>query len=369
MAVYTVKKLNNKLKNVIGDNINGLIKLTAEVSQMRPSKNHLYLTLKDSDTSDSEIKAVVWRWSTTKDDFLLNIREGEEYTIYGTLDIYVKNNNIQFIINRVIPIGIGAKFEKIMELRTKLEKRGYFNKKRVLPKNITKIGIITSFDGAAVTDILHVLKNNNFDGQIIIKNCICQGLKCPKSIVAGIEYFNDTFVDVLIITRGGGSDSDLLGYSDESVVRAIHKSKLIIISAVGHKRDHTLSDDAADIVASTPSVAAELVSSEYKNRINNIQQINRGLQELRHIILSRIMDIKNVKIDNSNADYKIKRCKTMIHNGLIHIKEQLEIMRASHHVMITTINGIHITSAIEFNKFRDSGQKMIITFNDGAVEL
>jgi exodeoxyribonuclease VII large subunit len=157
---------------------------------------------------------------------------------------------------------------------------------------------LTSTEGAALQDILYVLKKNYFCGEVLIKNCSVQGMHCPKSVSEGINYFNKIhekkYVDVLIIARGGGSFEDLIGYSSKEIVKSIYKSNIYIISAIGHEVDNMLSDFSANLRAPTPSIAGELLSASKKKEID---LISTGKDNLAII---------KMKINNILSSYKEK---------------------------------------------------------------
>ena len=217
-------------------------------------------------------------------------------------------------------------------LKQKYNQLGYFNNKKPIPDTIKCIGIITALEGAALQDILYVLKKNNFVGKVIIKGCMVQGNQSISSIIKGIEFLsnNEQYKpDLILITRGGGSYEDLIGYSSEDIIEAIHLCPIFTISAVGHEIDFMLSDFVADLRAPTPSIAAEIISqiqnkslSEFnliKKNIENdfYQKIDYKLKNMMNdlvLLKNKIADINennnNNKINNSQNE--IDKLKNML---------------------------------------------------------
>jgi exodeoxyribonuclease VII large subunit len=380
-SLITVEELNLQIKNIIESEWPKNIKLKGEIKNMRPSKNNLYVVITDKKSEPRtifhEIRAVIWNWAFSRDDDILGIKEGEEYEIYGKIDVYSKNGSIQIVINKLKPIGMGKQFAEMLKVKNKLEKDGLFDKKNKskLPSTINKIGILTAAEGAAVTDILTVLKKNDFGGTVIIKDCIVQGNKCPYSVITGIIWFEKKDIDVLIITRGGGSDSDLMGYSDESLVRSIAISKHVTISAIGHERDNVLSDRVADYRAATPSVAAELVSKHWSKEKEVYNTIRKRVLELKDFFVNKKLTHINNRLKRmsdemlkSNADdvkNKIQDEKNTMINMLRNIKDQIHLMNSAS-ISIIDENGMAVTTLEQFNK---SKGKMTIHFIDGMASI
>lgn len=263
--ILTITELNILLK----DNIKRMgqkIKVKGELSGFRGKYgNTVYASLKDNISSINII-----RFNATED-----IKNGDKITAYGNIDFYSKTGDIKLICNKIEIEGEGDLFKKLDLLKKKFEEKGYFENKKNFP-TVKNIGIITSKDGAALQDILFVLNNNKFSGSIYIKNSPVQGNDCPKGICSGIKFFNtflteeNSKVDLIMITRGGGGIDDLMGFSDQSVVEEIHNSNIFVMSAVGHEIDWMLSDYVADIRAPTPSIGAEMICkscTDYKRKI------------------------------------------------------------------------------------------------------
>src|SRR5581483_12312821 len=190
--------------------------------------------------------------------------DGMEVLVRGKITVYEPRGNYQIFCELMEPVGAGAMQLAFEQLKRKLELEGLFepSRKRPLPTLPQKVGIVTSPTGAAIRDILNILKRRNRGVHVLLAPAKVQGDGSAKEIVAAIQILNQRDdIDVLIVGRGGGSMEDLWAFNEEIVARAIHASRIPVISAVGHEIDFTISDFVADLRAPTPSAAAELVSA------------------------------------------------------------------------------------------------------------
>ena len=269
--VYTVSEITNELKNILANNISNKLIIEGEISNLKVSNNNLFFTLKDEESAIS-----IASWSYSKYFNIDNLSNGDKVQVYGKLACYTKNGTYSIHINKLEKSGIGNLHTSYQKLKDDFKSKGYFDNKKEFPENIKNIGIITSPEGAALQDILFVLNKNKFQGKVYIKRCNVQGAMCPKTIAESIKYMNNFNIDLdlLMITRGGGSFEDLMGYSDAIVVEAIHESKIYIMSAVGHEVDFMLSDFVADYRAPTPSIGAEIITKKQKIILDKLDDIN-----------------------------------------------------------------------------------------------
>ena len=257
-TVLKVSQINTYLKSIIDEDINlKNVYITGEISNFTNHyrTGHLYFTLKDE---RSAIKAVMFRSSASRLRF--EPENGMKVVVNARLSSYERDGVYQLYINEMQPDGVGALHIKYEQLKEKLSKEGLFDEanKKPLPRFPSSVGVVTSPTGAAVRDIINVIKRRSPATDIIVYPAMVQGEDAYKTIVAGIEYFNTEKVDVMIIGRGGGSIEDLWCFNEEAVARAIYKSEVPVVSAVGHETDYTISDFVADLRAPTPSAAAEL---------------------------------------------------------------------------------------------------------------
>lgn len=266
--VFSVSEINSLLKDML-ENSFPQICIEGEISNYRPnSSGHLYFTLKDE---ASQISAVMFRSAAAHIDFVP--KDGTKVQCTGRLTVYPARGNYQILITRMTVSGEGAILKMIEERKRRLAAEGLFDeaKKRPLPPFPATIGIITSPTGAALRDILQIMRRRNKCVSAIVFPSLVQGDGAAESIVHQIKNANALKkCDVLIVGRGGGSLEDLLPFSDENVVRAIAESEIPVISAVGHEIDWALSDFAADKRAPTPSAAAELAVPQLSDILNMI---------------------------------------------------------------------------------------------------
>lgn len=294
-----VLQFNTFVKNIL-DNEDFLsnIAIYGEVTNFKISGGHAYFDLKDEAASVSCVKFGAGD---------LNLKNGDMITVYGKVNFYVKSGRLNFVVAKAEAYGLGALYQKFLELKAKLEKEGYFSEtiKKPIPKFAKRLGVVTSETGAVIRDIIHVTKSKNPYTDIVVYPSKVQGIGAEDEIASGIEYFNTrNDIDVIIVARGGGSASDLEPFNTEKIVHAIYNSNLPVISAVGHETDFTLCDFAADIRVPTPSVAAEVAVFNYKEQVENI----RLLAENNSYLASRLLLNKKQQVIavGSESAYKLK---------------------------------------------------------------
>lgn len=233
--------------------------VSGELSDVsRPQSGHIYLTLKDE---TAQIRGVIWRSVASRLGF--DLQDGQQVVCRGDLDVYPPRGVYQLIIRQIEPLGIGALQLALRKLHRRLAAEGLFEpgRKRPLPRFPRRIALVTSPTGAAVRDFLEVLRRRWRGVQVLIIPAKVQGEGAAQDLVRGIQLANSLAAspDVLVVGRGGGSLEDLWCFNEEPVVRAIHASRIPVVSAVGHEIDVTLADLVADVRALTPSEAAALV--------------------------------------------------------------------------------------------------------------
>ncbi len=259
---YSVSQISAELKRAIEDGF-GYVRVRGEISGYRGphSSGHAYFSLKDD---KARIEAVIWKLTFMR--MKVKPEEGMEVIVTGRITTYPGKSSYQIVIDALEPAGIGALMVQLEERRRRLAAEGLFDaaRKKPLPYLPRVIGVITSPTGAVIRDILHRLADR-FPVQVVLWPVAVQGERCAPEVAAAIRGFNALAAggaisrpDVIIVARGGGSLEDLLGFSDEAVVRAAAGSAIPLISAVGHETDTTLIDFAADRRAPTPTGAAEM---------------------------------------------------------------------------------------------------------------
>ncbi|MBI4981941.1 MAG: exodeoxyribonuclease VII large subunit [Candidatus Omnitrophica bacterium] len=297
--IYTVSEITRDIKLILENTFNQ-VWIEGEVSNFRAaSSGHFYLTLKDE---QAIISAAMFRGANK--DLKFNLEDGLKVICFGKVDVYAPRGQYQLIIERIEPKGIGAQQLAFEQLKNKLAKEGLFDAahKKELPQMPFCVGIVTSAAGAAVRDILQILKKGAPGVDVLIRSVRVQGETSAKEIALGVQELNDFGkIDLIIVSRGGGSTEDLWSFNEEVVVRAIYNSKIPVISAVGHQINQTLSDLAADYFVETPSAAAKIIVDKKNFLLSEIDSmkhelgfsisevINRlshGLVALRHMLKS-----------------------------------------------------------------------------------
>ncbi len=283
--ILTVSQLNRQAKQLLETHFN-MLWVEGEISNfVTPSSGHWYLTLKDR---NAQIRCAMFRNRNQRLRF--RPENGMQVVVRGTVSLYEGRGDYQIIVEHMEEIGDGALQRLFEELKLKLKKEGLFDDKykQDIPQLPHHIGVITSPTGAAIKDILSVLRRRFPAIPVTIIPVAVQGDEAAPQIVNAIELANrESLFDVLIVGRGGGSLEDLWPFNEEQVARAIFDSKLPIVSAVGHEIDFTIADLVADLRAPTPSAAAELLSPDKKEWYNIFASFEHHLlKEIKKKIVS-----------------------------------------------------------------------------------
>ena len=242
----------------------------------QPRSGHVYFTLKDD---DAQIRGVMWRGVASQLDF--ELEDGQEVLCFGDVEVYAPRGTYQLVVRKMQPQGVGALQLALQQLQQKLAAEGLFavDRKKELPNFPRRIGIITSPSGAAVRDFLQAAANRFHGVEILVIPAVVQGQGAAKSIVHALRAAHQITpaIDVVILSRGGGSLEDLWCFNEESVVRAVAESTLPTVSAVGHEIDVTLCDLAADVRALTPTDAATRVLPDGSALDQSVSALHRRL--------------------------------------------------------------------------------------------
>lgn len=302
--VFTVSELTRSIRGTLETRF-AAVWVQGEISnyKLHPS-GHQYFTLKDQRT---QISCVIWR------DTMVRQRQspadGAQVQVYGSVTVFEARGQYQLNVQILQPRGVGLLQAKFEALKRKLEAEGLFSqeRKRALPKCPRRIGIVTSLSGAAIRDVLNVLRRRAPWLQILINPVRVQGIGAAQEIAVAIRDFtrpNEMFapVDLILVTRGGGSIEDLWEFNEEIVARAISHSAIPVVSAVGHEIDFTICDFVADLRAPTPSAAAELIVPDV---IDLQRQLDRCSRTLGRQLLSRIRDVQQ-RLDHGREN--LRRC-------------------------------------------------------------
>ena len=317
--IYQVSELARLIKAAL-ENEFGNVWIEGEISNLRrPTSGHLYFTLKDA---EAQLAAVLFRGNQL--GLKLELRDGLKIRAYGQVTAYEKSGQCQIVVRRVEEAGKGSLQEQFEALKKKLAAEGLFaeERKKKLPLLPQHIGIVTSQSGAAIRDILNILNRRFPNLHILITPVRVQGEGAAQEIAAAIDLLNARGgVDVLIVSRGGGSLEDLWCFNEEVVARAIARSRIPVISAVGHEIDFTISDFVADLRAPTPSAAAELLVG---SKETFEQQVRQGGARLARALQTQTLVLRN-RLIAAAGSYVFREPQNLVRR----LRDRLDTLRAA----------------------------------------
>jgi exodeoxyribonuclease VII large subunit len=324
--ILTVSALNDRIKALLEEGF-ALVWVEGEVSNLRrPASGHVYFTLKDE---KSQVRAVIFRnlfdgGRIRSAGFM--IEEGISLVCRARVTVYPPRGEYQLVVDAVEPRGLGALQKAFEQLKAQLDAEGLFDPahKKPLPFLPARIGVVTSPTGAVIRDILTVTRRRFPAVDILIAPVRVQGAEAPAEIIRAIgEMQIAVGVDVIILARGGGSLEDLAPFNDEGVARAIARSRIPVISAVGHETDFTIADFTADLRAATPSAAAELA-------VPLRAELLEAVASLRLRLIRRLRQ-ETVRHRNRIADLRgrLRDPKRRLADARIALDDRLERMRLS----------------------------------------
>lgn len=389
IKTLTVSEVNNYIKKILdNDFILNNLSVRGEISNLKyHSSGHIYFSLKDD---NSKINCIMFKSKSYDLDFVL--KEGMAVIVSGRASVYSANGTFQLYCDRIEQEGLGELHIKFEKLKEKLSREGYFDEelKKPLPKNPYRIGVVTSETGAAICDIINVIRRRNSKVDIVLYPALVQGEGAYKTVIDGIEYFNKTkSVEVIIIGRGGGSLEELWNFNEEALAYAINKSNLPIVSAVGHEVDFTISDFVSDFRAATPSQAAEVVVplerelyreiNEFENKLNFIIDSKLSSEKRKLMNLEKVLSLNSpsskianayIEIDNLKEKiekiiaFKIKSNKEKIFslNNVLNAHNPINILRKGY-AIIEDENG----KIIKSKDFFSEDKEIKISMEDGYV--
>ncbi len=323
----TVTELTAQLQDCLQAEFSGLWVL-GEISDLsRPQSGHCYFTLKDG---NARLSAVMWRNAFTRLRFPLE--DGMQILCLGGIDIYPPRGSYQLVVRQLEPRGEGDLQRALRQLQAKLQREGLFDaaRKRPLPRFPRRVAVITSPTGAAVRDFLEVARRRWTNTEVVILPVRVQGAGCAEEVAQAIRQAERWPVpfDVLVVTRGGGSMEDLWGFNEEALVRAIYKSSVPVVSAVGHEIDVTLSDLVADVRALTPSEAAERVLPQTADVLETLAHLHgrmttavtsrwqQARQRVEHLASRPVLQrpAERLWLLSQRLDELDKRCQLAVHH-------------------------------------------------------
>ncbi|HEQ71781.1 MAG TPA: exodeoxyribonuclease VII large subunit [Spirochaetia bacterium] len=301
---YTVSQVTGLIKGMLEESFPD-ITVEGEVSNFKPSQaGHYYFSLKDR---EAILQAVMFKNRALHLSFVP--QDGMKVTARGSVSVYAKRGNYQLIVEELVKAGEGDILALIEERKKRLAAEGLFDaeRKQPLPLLPTRVAVVTSPTGAALRDILNVLRRRHSGINVLILPSPVQGEEAAPVLVRQLETANAfKLADVLIIGRGGGSLEDLLPFSEEQVVRAVAASRIPVISAVGHEVDTALTDFAADLRAPTPSAAAELVAASREELSRRVAETREAIEWIvREKLRSIRGKIERFSIDNVEREFRV----------------------------------------------------------------
>lgn len=340
--IFSVSQLTEEIKQLLEENY-PFIWISGEISNLRiPSSGHAYFTLKDD---RAQIAAVMFAGQLRRLAF--DLENGTSILAMGRLTVYGPRGNYQIILEHAQPKGAGALQIAFEQLKRKLENEGLFDKrhKSELPLLPQKIALITSSTGAALQDILNIAARRYHNMHMLIIPVRVQGDTAADEICRALTQANAMTAhppDVIVVARGGGSIEDLAAYNSEAVARAIFKSRIPVVSAVGHETDYTIADFVADLRAPTPSAAAELVvpvKNELKNRCLHLgQQCWRTMDRILQVKRDQLQGMRRSMIHPLRRVQELQqRMDELIHRACRAMRGRIE---ASNHAYEKVLQGL-----------------------------
>lgn len=408
----TVSDLVASIKNFLEDQFQEVM-VQGEVSNLSPSgAGHWYFTLSDENAS---LSCALFKGDALRNPLIKTLKDGDKIIVMGPISVYQKRGSFQLLGKRIFPAGEGQLKLQYERLKAKLSQEGLFDieKKKKIPSFPKRIAVITAEHGAALQDFLNVLDRRSLWLDVLIVPALVQGENAPKSLLNALQKAqNIKDVDVIILTRGGGSLEDLWAFNDEQLVRAISNCSIPVISAVGHQVDFTLCDYVSDHRSETPTAAAETLSqpqTELKSRLlfcqshlkSNLFKLFQHIQlltqkfhprELLGLMKERIKDgqmrLSSIHLkDKASELIGLPEVSQRVDESIIKLEHALQMkgsrlsekLNRFEHVLealnpnkvlgrgytyITSEEGKVLTSADEFNK-KMTGTKIEIQFHDG----
>ena len=340
VKVFTVSELLSELDALLRDEF-FTVMVKGEILDVRVTPGgHATFYLKENKNC---IRAILYKGRFIR--YRDVIKEGKEVKVTANLQIYKERGELSLEVNHIEEIGLGEDYVKFIELKKKLEREGLFDTKfkKPIPTLPRKIGVVTSIKGAAIHDFLNVLIRRFRNVHVVVYHSKVQGEEASRELMGGIKFFNEREkVDVIVITRGGGSKEDLNAFNDEALVRTIFESTVPVVSAVGHHVDYTLVDLVADVRAETPTAAAEILTKKEEEIQEKLGKLKRNIQyvvknrlsnlKIRLKELTNRLERKNPKVELINKNIKLselsEKIKKIINEKFIRINYKLNILKS-----------------------------------------
>jgi len=391
MKPLRVSEVNNYIKKIFASDILlPEVSIVGEISNLsiHYSSGHIYFNLKDE---NSKLKCVMFKTYAQTND--IELKDGLKIVAIGNISVYEKDGIYQLYVRKIKKDGIGELYLIFEELKNRLQKEGLFESihKKPISKYPQKIGIVTSPTGAAIRDIIRIMKRRFPPINVVIYPSQVQGEKAVDQLIEGLNYLDKIDdIDLIILTRGGGSIDELFVFNDERLARAIFSTKKPVISAVGHETDFTISDFVADFRAATPSEAAELATPEInalrreifelkniliKLTFNILERCRIDLEQIqkylnfynpKYLIEERRIELDNIiqvitfkmfkKIDETKNRLERQKIKLDLHNPTYVLDQGYSYITDDNGIILTDINSVNI------------GMKVILNLKNGEID-
>lgn len=376
LRIFSVSELNNYIKRLFSvDPIMNAIRVEGEISNFKShTSGHAYFTIKDK---DSRINCVMFSSNFQRLDF--QPHEGDFVEIFGRVSVYEKNGSYQLYVNKMETAGLGYLYKQFNELKLKLESEGLFDEtiKKRIPDFPNKIAVITSPTGAAIKDVISVIKRRNPFVQILIVPASVQGNNTVDDVLLAFDRIMEKEdIDLVILTRGGGSYDELFNFNSELIARKIFECEKPVISAIGHEIDFTISDFVADLRAPTPSAAAELAT---QNTFEKLDYAKLTIKKMKYGLLDRLSQYENNfnVFDPLKLQFNIEKrlldalheCETFNQANITQINTKIKDKSQQFDLLIEKINSKNPIATFQrgYSQLRDKNGKLIKSIGDIKV--
>lgn len=356
-----VSVLNQYIKKYLMSNsILNNLRVEGEITNIRMSKTgYTYFSLCDE---ISCINCVAFFADSIS-------KNGDKIIAEGELSVYEVKGTYQLIVRNIERVGLGKILLDLELLKEKLKSEGLFDRKREMPLYPHKIGIITSNTGAALRDILKTLESVKADIEITVYNALVQGEKAKEHIIEGLKYFNSAETDVILISRGGGSFEDLNIFNDIDLAMEVYKSKVLVVTGIGHETDRTLTDYVADVYCHTPTAAAERIIRGYKDveeKLNSLlYALKSGMNNIISLKKADLISLKYILKSNLPLEDIYKR-KNMLNTYKSILKNTANNYINEHYFNLKIMN--EKLNSFDYNKQLQKGFALVSDIDGNIIK-
>ncbi len=327
-GVLSVTQVSHYLKELLAsDDVLRELWIRGEVSGCRTyASGHCYFTLKDA---EAQLPCVFFKQSRLRSS-APELRDGMAIAAAGRISLYERDGKVQLYVEHVELLGEGALFLRFEQLKARLAAEGLFEdeRKRPLPPAPQTIGIVTSLQAAALRDMLRVLRTRYPQGRVLVSPTLVQGAEAPAAIAQALDRLNEHGeADVIIVARGGGSIEELWAFNEEIVARAIARSRIPVISGVGHETDFTIADFVADYRASTPTAAAHAAAPDIADWLTETEERRQALTALiEDILLSHHKELTRTERDlaHQTPQYQLERLQQRLDDTTTILQSEMQ---------------------------------------------